>query len=262
MPPILYDSFRWSAGVGPSDPRMVVILMWIMLGAGAIVTGFFLIRRLAGRSGTAAPRALAEAAVIAGIILVAILVWAGRLQSVWLLYISPLPMAAIGYMAWEKFSPGHGARKSKSRIGTAYLKMVLDHDVGLFDGKVIKGVYRGMVLSAMTLEELRLLQVEVSSDPDSVNVLNAYLDHAHAGARRNDSAGADANGNDRQTHQQTNDAMSEEEARNLLGLSKGASAVDIKASHRRLIKQVHPDHGGTDYLAYKINEAKNLLLNL
>ena len=270
MPPILYDSFHWSSGIGPSDPRTVVTLMWIMFGAGAIVTGFFLIRRLAGRSGTAAPRALAEAAVIAGVISVAILVWTGRLSNVWLLYISPLPMVAIGYMAWERFGLGHGARKSKSRIGTLYLKMVLDHDASLFDGKVIKGVYRGTVLSAMTLEELRLLQVEVSSDPDSVNVLNAYLDHVHAGARRDGAAGAgadadadaDANGNDRQAHRRTNGAMSEEEARNLLGLPKGASAVDIKASHRRLIKQVHPDHGGTDYLAHKINEAKNLLLNL
>lgn len=54
--------------------------------------------------------------------------------------------------------------------------------------------------------------------------------------------------------------MSEDEAWSLLGLSKGASADDTKLSYRRLMKQVHPDHGGTDYLAHKVTEAKNLLL--
>lgn len=264
MPPILYDVFQWPAEIGPSDPRTVAILMWVMIGVGAVFTGFFLIMRLAGRLGTAAPRALGETAVIAAVVSVAILVWAGRLADIWLLYISPLPAAFIGYALWERFGPGNGARQSKSRIRTLYLKMVLDHDAGLFDGEAIKGAYRGTVLSTMTLEELRLLQVEISSDPDSVNILNAYLDHAHAhaGARRGESAGADANANGRQSDRQANGAMSEEEAWNLLGLSRGASVEDIKASHRRLIKQVHPDHGGTDYLAHKITEAKNLLLAL
>ncbi|MEN8194965.1 MAG: DnaJ domain-containing protein [Pseudomonadota bacterium] len=239
-------------------------LLWVMFGVGAVFTGFFLVMRLAGRLQTAAPRALGETAVVAAVFSVTILVWVGRLPAIWLLYALPFPVAVIGYALWGRFRPGNGAKRSKSRIRTLYLKMVLDHDAGLFDGELIKGTYRGTVLSTMTLEELRLLQVEVSSDPDSVNILNAWLDHAHNGARRGESTGAGANhdGNGRQSHRQTNGDMHEEEAWNLLGLSRGASADEIKASHRRLIKQVHPDHGGTDYLAHKINEAKNLLLGL
>lgn len=262
MPPILYDIFNWPTTGAPSDPRTALALLWVMFGIGAVFTGFFLIMRLAGRFQTAAPRALAETATVAAVISVAILTWAGRLPPVWLLYVLAFPAAAIGYALWERFGRGGGRRRSKSQVRTVYLKMVLDHDSGLFDGHVIKGTYRGTALSAMTLEELRLLQVEVSPDPESVHILNAYLDHAHAGARREESADAGANGKAHDSSRQANGAMGEEEARDLLGLSRGASADEIKASHRRLIKQVHPDHGGTDYLAHKINQAKDLLLGL
>lgn len=264
MPPILYEYFYWPMEGGSSDPRAAMALLWVMFGVGAVFTGFFLVMRMVGRMQTPAPRALSETAVVGAVLSVAILVWTARLPAIWLLYVLPLPSIVIGYTLWEKFGPANGAKRSMSRIRTLYLKMTLDHDAKLFDGEVIKGTYRGSVLSGMTLEELRLLQVEVSSDPDSVNILNAWLDHVHAGARRGESASAGANGNGsgRQSHPQTNGAMNEEEAWNLLGLSRGSSADEIKASHRRLIKQVHPDQGGTDYLAYKINEAKNLLLGL
>ena len=237
-------------------------LLWVLFGVCTVFTGLFLVMRLAGRLRTTAPRALGETTIVAAVLSITILVWAGRLPAIWLLYVLPLPAAVIGYALWGRFGPGNGAKRSDSRIRTPYLKMILDHDAGLLDGEVIKGTYCGMVMSSMTLEELRLLRVEVSPDPDSVNILNAWLDQAHAGARRGESAGAGANGNGQQSHRQTNGAMNEEEARNLLGLARGASAGEIKASHRRLIKKVHPDHGGTDYVAHKINEAKDLLLGL
>lgn len=261
MPPILYDIFHWPMEGGPTDPRAAIALLWVMFGVAAVFTGLFLVMRLAGRFRTAAPRALAETAAVAAVSLVAIMVWAGRLPAVWLLYGLPLPVTAVGYALWDRFGRG-GGRRHKSHVRTVFLKMVLDHAAGLLDGEVIKGAYRGTALSAMTLEDLRLLQVEVSSDPDSVHILNAYLDHARSGAGREGRADAGADGNAHASRQHANGAVSEEEAWNLLGLSRGASVDEIKASHRRLIKQVHPDHGGTDYLAHKINEAKNLLLGL
>ncbi|MDX3900593.1 MAG: molecular chaperone DnaJ [Sphingobium sp.] len=51
------------------------------------------------------------------------------------------------------------------------------------------------------------------------------------------------------------------EARALLGLSADADAQAIRAAHRRLIATVHPDRGGTEALAAKINAARDLLLS-
>jgi DnaJ-class molecular chaperone len=56
--------------------------------------------------------------------------------------------------------------------------------------------------------------------------------------------------------------MAKEEAYRILGLKAGASDEDIKAAYRRLMGQMHPDHGGSDYLAAKINQAKDMLLKL
>ena len=46
----------------------------------------------------------------------------------------------------------------------------------------------------------------------------------------------------------------------MLGLGDDPSAVEIKEAHRQLMMHYHPDHGGTDYLAAKINQAKEVLL--
>lgn len=55
-------------------------------------------------------------------------------------------------------------------------------------------------------------------------------------------------------------AMSKAEALAVLGLKPGASASDVREAYRRLMKDYHPDKGGSDYLAAKINAAKDLLL--
>lgn len=55
-------------------------------------------------------------------------------------------------------------------------------------------------------------------------------------------------------------AMSRTEALSVLGLSEGATKDEIIAAHRRLIRQAHPDKGGSSYLAAKINQAKDVLL--
>ena len=55
-------------------------------------------------------------------------------------------------------------------------------------------------------------------------------------------------------------AMSRAEAYEVLGLRAGASAADVKAAHRRLMQGAHPDHGGSDWLAARINQARDVLL--
>ena len=71
--------------------------------------------------------------------------------------------------------------------------------------------------------------------------------------------GRDAGGS-RDIPQGRRGAMSRAEALKVLGLEEPATEEQIRAAHRRLILQIHPDKGGTSYLAAKINEAKDVLL--
>ncbi|MEL6378448.1 MAG: hypothetical protein AAFQ29_01645 [Pseudomonadota bacterium] len=51
-----------------------------------------------------------------------------------------------------------------------------------------------------------------------------------------------------------------EDAAKLLGLSPDSPVEEVKKAHRNLISRLHPDTGGTDFLATQINQARDLLL--
>ncbi len=54
--------------------------------------------------------------------------------------------------------------------------------------------------------------------------------------------------------------MTRDEALQILGLKPGATDADIKAAHRRLMATAHPDHGGSDWIAARLNQARDVLL--
>ena len=155
------------------------------------------------------------------------------------------------------FGSARQARTGQSsQVDAPWLHMTLNHDTGIMDGRVRLGRFQGCLLSTMTLEDLLAFYKEVGSDADSRMLLETYLDRTYAGWR--DQAQTTASGDS--SAEGYPGPMSTEDAYRVLGLPLGASKREIKAAYRQLMVRVHPDKGGSAYLAAKINQAKDLLL--
>jgi DnaJ domain len=172
----------------------------------------------------------------------------------------PLFVAGLGLIGLNSnFAGGFnwGAKKTgqKSKVATQILSMELDHDTGTMAGEVLKGPFKGRALVDLTQGELQSLYAYCAEISDqSSALLEAWLDRNKTDWRESWGKPGSSSAS------QARGAMTEEEALSVLGLKKGASADDIKAAHRRLMKDFHPDRGGSDYLAAKINQAKDVLL--
>ncbi|MBB6411133.1 DnaJ domain-containing protein [Mesorhizobium sangaii] len=151
-----------------------------------------------------------------------------------------------------KLAPG-----KRSTVRTAALEMELDHDTGGLEGLVLAGRHEGKMLGAMGLAELQHLYRELSGDPESRQLLETYLDGRFPIWRKN----AETNGGEGLGVSPGSGAMTKEEAYKVLGLEAGAAAADVRKAHRRLMQRLHPDIGGTSFLAARINEAKDVLLS-
>ena len=149
--------------------------------------------------------------------------------------------------------------QQSSEVVTDSLRMQLDHSTGELDGEVLRGPFAGRSLASLGLFELLdLLAGCQRDDPRSVPLLETYLDRrqpdwrAHVAGEQADGPGPKAD---------ATAAMDEATAYSILGLPPGAGADEIKAAHRRLMTKLHPDHGGSGYLAAQLNQAKDFLLS-
>jgi hypothetical protein len=168
----------------------------------------------------------------------------------------PLGIAGLSLLGfWPGF--GRGGRRSRgqaSRVRSAFLEMELDHDTGAMRGRILAGRHEGVALDA--LETTTLIGLLAEIDEESRALLAAYLDRRAPGWREHAQGNATAG----QGGAPRGGPMTPEEAYQILGLEPGASADDIHRSHRSLMKRLHPDQGGSTYLAARVNEAKDVLL--
>jgi hypothetical protein len=170
------------------------------------------------------------------------------------------PLIAFGLMLYRRLRTvapmGASSPGAHSNVRSAALEMELDHDTGEMDGLILAGGFEGRNLSDLSEDELLDLVVELRSDEESVALLEAYLD------RRIPGWGEDADSGYGAGHVATprTGSMGKQEAYEVLGLDAGAGQSEIRKAHRRLMKGMHPDSGGSTFLAAKINEAKEVLL--
>jgi DnaJ-domain-containing protein 1 len=172
----------------------------------------------------------------------------------------PLGITGLGLLGWLPFSmASFGARTQKSagqmsRVRSAFLEMELDHDTGTMRGRILAGKHEGATLDALDVATLTGCLPDI--DEESRALLMAYLDRREPNWRDNAQAGADTGAG----RAWSSGKMTEEEAYQILGVQPGASAEDIGRAHRTLMKKLHPDQGGSTYLAARVNEAKDILL--
>ncbi len=148
-----------------------------------------------------------------------------------------------------------------SSVTTAFLRMSLDHDTGAMSGTVLRGQFAGMRVEELGHGDLLALLRECrAADEDGARLLEAYLDRLHPDWRDDIGSGSGRAGSASGGGGSAGGDLTVDEAYAILGLARGATPAEIKEAHRRLMVKLHPDHGGSDYLATKINRARDLLL--
>ena len=170
-------------------------------------------------------------------------------------------LLGISLPVWPWYMPGGNPRGNEfggtSRIRTSALDLQFDPSSGKILGRVLAGPYSGRDLEQMTREELfSLAEFLKNTDSDGLQALKSYFDGRFPGWRET----ADGNTYARASQRGQLGAMSEQEAYEVLGLQVGASAEDVRQAHRALMKKLHPDQGGSTYLATRVNMAKDVLL--
>jgi len=171
----------------------------------------------------------------------------------WFMRFRSLARTAKNFSRMASSARGGGMGNGASEVETRFLKMALQHESGDMDGEILDGPFRGRFLSSLGFEQLMdLLRLCWQEDEPSSRVLEAYMDRLYPDwrERAQDKGNPSAQGG----------PMSRQEALDVLGLAEGACEEDIKDAHHRLMSGLHPDHGGSTYLASKINQAKDVLL--
>ncbi len=238
--------------------------MLFLLGGFAVLGGFLLLVYLFAN---ADPARLARnlkwsGITIAGVAVLALVLLPPAREFAALLF--PLAMSMPLLSRIRGFIDRHRAPAGgqTSTVTTAFLRMSLDHDTGSMSGTVLRGQFAGLRVEELGVGDLLALLRECrAEDEEGVRLLEAYLDRLHPDWRdelaggRGSGAGAKGGGT-----RPTSGDVSVEEAYAILGVKPGASANEIKEAHRRLMVKLHPDHGGSDYLATKINRARDVLL--
>src|ERR1700744_4401891 len=234
--------------------------------AGAIAV--FVLYTLLQMFRAANPAALARALkIVGGVLALAAAAFIGLKGE--LAVAIPIGVFGAGLLGWSPFggaarpgpfgglfgrASGQRSAGQTSQVRSQFLEMNLDHDSSRLTGRIVAGSYAGRSLDEFSLPQL--LALVQNFDAESVSLLESYLDRRFPAWRQN----AQGNTTGGQRRAAANGKMTGEEAYQILGLQPGAGREEISRAHRGLMKKLHPDQGGSTYLAARVNEAKDTLL--
>ena len=202
------------------------------------------------------------AIVVAGVLLV--LVATGRMPWLFALIGAIIPLARRLF-SLLRFAPllsgifnrvnnSTASSGQQSLVETQYLSMRLDHDSGQLSGSVKNGLHAGIELHQLSQNQLLdLYKSYLKLDSDSEQLLGNYIDRTYGTEWR--SQNQSNNVDETSTAQ-----LSVNEAYAVLGLEPDANKQSILNAHKQLMQKIHPDRGGSSYLAVKINQARDLLI--
>ena len=237
---------------------MTAMLPQLVLGIGLLVGLILLTRWFIDADPKDLARYMRYGGIVVVVLFVVYLAVTGRLVMAGALFFL-LPMMLRWRAVRNRLRAASGPTPGQaSELSTAYLSVRLDHDTGAMSGVVRRGRFEGLELSAMPLDDLRALLAECrAQDVQSVAILEALLDRTYGADWRDGEPAAGAGTGDGAA----GGPMARDKAYKVLGLAPGATAKEIKRAHHRLMMKFHPDKGGSDYIAAKLNEAKDLLLD-
>lgn len=219
-------------------------MIWLIAGAGALLFVYALLRGFAYATPAQARQALVVGSATLGVVVVAAMLLAGRANMAMtglFLFGPALWRWWQGYAAKRAFS--RNAADGETAVDTATLEMRLDLATGEMRGTVRRGAFAGQSLADLAVPRLLELLADCrAEDPESVPLLEAWLDRVAPEWRV------------------PQPAMDRAAALALLGLREGASEADIRGAHRRAMRAAHPDAGGDENLAARLNAARDLLL--
>ena len=234
----------------------------LIAGAVAVVVLYLLLQMFRAANPAMLARAIR---LVGGVLALAVAAFTGLRGE--LVVAIPLGLFGAGLLGWTPAQNmgfpnlggifGGGAKRSpgqSSQVRSQFLDMTLDHDSGELSGEILAGPNAGRSLAEFDLAQV--LEMAPAFDAESVSLLESYLDRRFPAWRQN----AQGNGAGRESRAATSGKMTTEEAYQILGLQPGASRDDIGRAHRALMKKLHPDQGGSTYLAARVNEAKDTLL--
>jgi hypothetical protein len=252
--------------------RTIVILL-------AVIAAFYIIRYFLQRSGLSKKQIYRKMALYGLALIMLLLLVTGRLHWVFAAVAAALPFLGRMlpllrfvpflrslYQRYQNSQNLGGAAQGAqgggktSSVQSRYLHMRLDHASGEMDGEIVAGRHNGKHLNEFTVPQLIELFEDFADDQDSMALLQAYMDRVHSDWREQAQSASGQAAGERQHNGAADNKISEQEAYEILGLQSGADRDQIIGAHRRLMQKLHPDRGGSVYLASKINMAKDFLL--